>query len=92
MFTQSFNINNKHLRVLIYINVCLSRLCFSLKKNIINHRDINLISFFNNISICFLFNVYLYDQQSISKYIKDTEVNLNNVLIMTGDFNIRDNE
>ena len=92
MFTQSFNINNKHLRVLIYINVCLSRLCFSLKKNMINHRDINLISFFNNSFICFLFNVYLYDQQSISKYIKDTEVNLNNVLIMTGDFNIRNNE
>ena len=25
------------------------------------------------------------------KYLKNTEVNLNNVLIMTGDFNIRDN-
>ena len=24
------------------------------------------------------------------KYLKDTEVNINNVLIMTGDFNIRD--
>jgi len=35
---------------------------------------------------------YLYDQQSISKYIKDTKINLNNILIMTGDFNIRDNE
>jgi len=25
------------------------------------------------------------------KYLKDTEVNISNVLIMTGDFNIRDN-
>ena len=25
------------------------------------------------------------------KYLKNTEVNLNNILIMTGDFNIRDN-
>ena len=29
--------------------------------------------------------------QSALKYLKDTEVNLNNVLIITGDFNIRDN-
>jgi len=29
--------------------------------------------------------------QLVLKYLKDTEVNLNNVLIMTGDFNIRDN-
>ena len=25
------------------------------------------------------------------KYLKDTEVNIGNILIMTGDFNIRDN-
>jgi len=58
MFAHSFNINSKYLRVLIYINVCLSKLCFSLRKDIINHRD---ISFFNNSSMCFLFNVYIYD-------------------------------
>jgi len=28
--------------------------------------------------------------QSALKYLKDTEANINNVLIMTGDFNIRD--
>ena len=65
---------------------------FSLRKNIINYRDINLISFFNNSSMCFLFNDYPYDQQSTLKYLKDTEVNLNDILIITGDFNIRDNE
>jgi len=42
--------------------------------------------------MCFLFNDYLYDQQSTLKYLKDTEVNLNDILIITGDFNIRDNE
>ena len=26
------------------------------------------------------------------KYLKDTEINLNNVFIITGDFNIRDND
>jgi len=41
--------------------------------------------------MCFLINIYLDDQQSALKYLKDTEGNLNNILIMTGDFNIRDN-
>ena len=92
LFTQNSNNKNKHLRVLTYINVRLTRLCFSLRKDIINHKDINLISFFNNGSICFLINIYSDDYQSTLKYFKDTEVNLNNILIITGDFNIRDNE
>ena len=47
--------------------------------------------FFNHSSIYYLINVYSDLSQSALKYLKDTEVNLNNVLIMTGDFNIRDN-
>jgi len=39
----------------------------------------------------FILNVYSYDYQNILKYLKDTKVNLNNILIMTEDFNIRDN-
>ena len=80
------------MRVLTYINVRLTKLCFSLRKDIINCKDINLISFFNNGSICFLINIYLDDYQSTLKYFNDTEVNLNNILIITGDFNIRVNE
>jgi len=41
--------------------------------------------------MCFIINVYSDNQQSALKYLKDTKMNLNNVLIMTGDFNIRDN-
>ena len=44
------------------------QLCFSFRKDIMNHRDINLIPLFNSSIIYF-----------------------NNVIIMTGDFNIRDN-
>lgn len=61
------------------------------RKDIFNHRNINLISFFNHSIICFIINVYLDDQQSILKYLKDTEVKLNNALIMKGYFNIKDN-
>ena len=35
-------------------------------------------------------NVYSDFSHSALKYLKDTEVNINNLLIMTGDFNIRD--
>jgi len=41
--------------------------------------------------MCFIINVYSDNQQSASKYLNNIEVNFNNVLIMTGDFNIRDN-
>ena len=35
-------------------------------------------------------NVYSNSSHSALKYLKDTEVNVNNLLIMTRDFNIRD--
>ena len=79
------------LRVITYINIRISSLRFLLCNDIFNHQDINLISFSNN-GIChYILNVYSHSSHSALKYLKDTEVNINNVLIMTGDFNIRDN-
>ena len=78
-------------RVITYVNICLSSLRFLLHKDIFNHRDINLISFSNNDTCHYILNVYSDSSHSALKYLKDTEVNINNVLIMTGDFNICDN-
>jgi len=39
-----------------------------------------------------MINVYSDEQQSALKYLKDTKVNIYNILIMTGDFNIRDSD
>ena len=73
-------------RVITYINICLSSLRFLLRNDIINHRDIGLISFFNN-NVCFyILNIYSDSLHSALKYLKDTEVNI----LMTGNFNIRD--
>ena len=77
-------------RVIVYINIRLSSLRFLLHKDIINHRDIILISFFNNNICYYIMNVYSDSSHSTLKYLKDTEVNIDNVLLMTGDFNIRD--
>ena len=64
---------------------------FLLRKDIMNYRDINLIYFFNNSIICFIINIYSDDQQNALKYLKDIEVNLSNILIMIGYFNIKNN-
>ena len=92
IFIRSLHTENDHPRVLTYINIRLIRLYFSFRKDICNHRDINLVYFFNCSIICFLINVYSDDQQSTLKYLKNTEVNLNNIIIIIGDFNIRDTD
>jgi len=83
-------LTNNSPRVISYINICLSPLCFSLQKDIICHCDILLASFFNNNSLYWIMNVYSDSSHTALKYLKNTEVNISNLLIMTGDFNIRD--
>jgi len=46
MFARTLNTKNEYLRVLIYINIRILRLCFSLRKDIFNYRDTNLVFFF----------------------------------------------
>jgi len=45
--------------------------------------------FTNNHIQYFIMNVYLNSSHTALKYLKDIEVNINNVLVMTGDFNIK---
>ena len=39
-----------------------------------------------------MINVYLDEHQSALKYLKGTEINIHNILIMAGNFNIRDKD
>ena len=77
-------------RVLTYINICISYFCCSLWNDMFNHRNVSHISFFNQEFIFFLINIYLNSSQLALKYLKDTETNINNIIIMTGDFQIKD--
>ena len=61
-------------RVVIYINIRLSPLCFSLHRDVINYKDILLISFFNNNNIFWLINVYSDSSHAALKYLKDNKV------------------
>jgi len=90
MFIRSNTNESDYPRVVIYINIRLSSLHFPIQKDIIDCKDILLASFFNNGDIFWLMNVYSDASHSTLKYIKDTEVNIQNLLIMAGDFNIRD--
>jgi len=62
-------------KVIIYINIYLSSLCFTFHKDIYNYRDISLISFFNNNSVFYLINVYSDLSQTVLKYLKNSKVN-----------------
>jgi len=82
--------SNDSPRVISYVNIRLKSLRFLLRKDIFDHCDINIISFTNNDICHYILNIYSDSSHSALKYLKDTEVNINNVLLMTGDFNIRD--
>ena len=89
-FARTPSSGNDFPRVITYINIRLLSLRFLLCKDIFNHRDISLISFINNDICHYILNAYSDLSHSALKYLKDTEVNINNVLLMTGNFNIRD--
>ena len=77
-------------RVITYINIRLSPLCFSLYKNILFHKNISIVSLHINNNISFLINIYSDSSQSALKYFKNTGADIPNILVMAGDFNIRD--
>ena len=77
-------------RVAIFINVRLTSFRFSFHKDIIDHKDILLASFFINSKLFWIMNVYSDSSHSTIKYLKDTEINIHNLLVMTRDFNIHD--
>ena len=75
-------------RVTIFINIRLTSFQFYFHKNIIDDRDILLASFFVSSKLFWIMNVYSDSSHSTIKYLKDTEINIHNLLVMIGDFNI----
>ena len=78
-------------RVISYVNIHLKPFRFLCRKDLFDHRDINLISFICNDTWHYILNIYSDSSHLALKYLKDTEVNINQVLLMTGDFHVRDN-
>ena len=76
-------------RVMCFIHSRLSRLCFALKRDIVDHRDIQLLSFFNRGRCQFLMNVYSDDLHTAVNFLSREALNIPNLLYMGRDFNIR---
>ena len=90
VFARKPDITNDCPKVIIFVNIRLSSFHFSFCKDIIDHRDIILVSFFINSKLFWVMNVYSDSSHSVIKYLKNTEINIHNILVMTGDFNIHD--
>ena len=63
---------------------------FALCLDIINYQDINILAFHNNHDMNFIINVYFDSDQTALCFLSQNIINLDNIIIMTGDFNIRD--
>jgi len=74
---------------MVFIHTYLSRLRFALRRDVIDHQDILLLSFFNRNKCYFFINVYSNNHHSAVKFMLDKVINISNLLYMGGDFNVR---
>jgi len=75
-----------------FIHSRLSILCFALRRDIVDYRNIQLLSFFNRGRCQLLMNVYSDDLHTAVNFLSREALNISNLLYIGGDFNIRDAE
>ena len=75
-----------------FIHSRLSRLRFALRRDIVDHRDLQLLSLFNRGRCQFLRNVYSDDLHTAINFLSREALNIPNLLYIGRDFNIRDTE
>jgi len=78
--------------VATYVNKCLARMRFALQLDIINHHDINVLAFHNDWDTNYIINIYSDSNQMALQALWQNMTNMNNTIILTGDFNIRDSD
>ena len=79
-------------RVMCFIHSRLSRLCFTFRRDIVDYRDIQLLSFFNRGQCQFLMNIYSDDLHTAVDFLSNAAPNIPHLLYIGGDFNVRDAE
>ena len=65
---------------------------FALYLDIVNHHDINVLAFHSDHNINFIINIYSISNQTALQFLCQNVINLDNIIIMTANFNIRDND
>ena len=79
-------------RVMTYINKRLAKLRFSLRLDLINHCNINIVAFHNHQDTNLIINVYSDSNQTALQVLRDNVRNLGRIIAMADDFNIRDSD
>ena len=79
-------------RVTTYVNKCLARMRFALQLDIINHCNINVLAFHNDQGINYMINIYSDSNQFALQVLQQNMANMDNTIILIGDFNIRDSD
>jgi len=92
LFTRPDLSQDNYPRVTTYVNKRLSKLRFALHLDIINHQDISILAFHSDCNINFIINIYSNSNQTALHYLQQNIINLEDMIIMTGDFNIRDSD
>ena len=63
-----------------------------LRLDIVNHRDINVLVFHCDRYTNFIINIYSNSNQTALHFLLQNTINLDNIVIITGNFNIRDSD
>jgi len=65
---------------------------FALQLDIINHHNINILAFHNDWNIYYMINIYSDSNQTALQVLQQSMTNMDNTIILIGDFNIRDSD
>jgi len=92
LFIRQDPAQENYAQVATYVNKKLQKMRFTLRLDIINHRDVNVLVFHSGQHINYIINIYSNDNQSALHFLNRNIIDLNNTVVMTGNFNIRDND
>ena len=65
---------------------------FTLRLDIINHCNINILAFHNDQDTYYIINIYSDNNQTTLQVLQQSMTNINNTIILTENFNIRDSD
>jgi len=91
LFIRQEPAQENYTRVATYVNKKLMKMRFTLRPNIINHRDIDVLAFHSGQHINYIINIYSNDNQNALQVLNCNIIDLNDTVVITGNFNIRNN-
>jgi len=92
LFIRQDTTQENYAKVATYVNKRLAKMRFTLRLDIINHRDINVLAFHNDQDTNYIINIYSDSNQTALQALWKSMTNIDKTIILTKDFNIRDSD